>query len=97
MTLFWRTEAPLDTRYKITVQMLDENGLVAAQHDSEPANNRAMTIDWHPDETVIDNHGLVLPPGAFRLIVGIYELGAPQNRLLVNGSDSLELERITLP
>jgi hypothetical protein len=99
VTLFWQTDAPLDTRYKITVQALDAGGFPIAQHDSEPANNRAMTINWQPGQTIIDNHGLLLPtdlPSAeFRLIVGVYELDAPENRLSVNESDSLELE--TLP
>jgi hypothetical protein len=96
VTLFWQTDAQLDTRYKITVQALDEDGFPIAQHDSEPANNRAMTIDWQAGQTIIDNHGLLLPAelpsGEFRLIVGVYELDAPENRLPVNESDSLELE-----
>ena len=103
VTLFWQTDAQLDTRYKITVQIIDPDQPTqpVAQHDSEPANNRALTIDWQPGSTVIDNHGLALPTelpsGEFRLIVGMYELDAPDVRLRVNQSESLELERLSLP
>jgi len=99
VTLFWQTDAPLPTRYKVFVQILNPDGTLAAQHDSEPANNRAPTTDWQPDTTIIDNHGVSLPPdlapGTYTIIVGIYELDRPQNRLKVGENDALILE--TLP
>jgi len=101
ITLFWQTDQPLDTRYKVFVQLLYPDGTLAAQHDSEPANNTALTIDWQPNQVVIDNHGLVmptdLPEGVYDVIVGVYALDDPQERLIVQetGADALVVEQLT--
>ena len=90
VTLFWTADAPLSTRYKVTVQLLAPDGHLVAQHDAEPANNRAPTSVWTPGDTVIDPHGLVippdLPPGEYALVVGLYALDAPSERLPVSAS-----------
>ncbi len=87
VTLFWTADAPLSARYKVTVQLLASDGHLIAQHDAEPANNRAPTSVWTPGDTVIDPHGLVippdLPPGEYALVVGLYVLDAPSERLPV--------------
>lgn len=87
VTLFWTSAAPLDRRYKVTVQLLAPDGTLAAQHDAEPAGNRALTPTWTPGETVIDTHGLVIPPGLppdlYTLIAGLYDIDAPLDRLPV--------------
>jgi len=87
VTLFWVADAPLAARYKVTVQLLAPDGTLATQHDAEPANNRAPTTTWTPGETVIDTHGLVVPPGAlpgeYALVVGFYPIDAPLDRLPV--------------
>lgn len=87
VTLFWQTRQALPTRYKISVQLLYPSGFLATQHDSEPANGRLITPMWQPAETIIDNHGLVIqpdfPPGVYSLIVVVYDLNAPNNRLTV--------------
>jgi hypothetical protein len=101
VTLFWQTERPLDRRYKVTVQLLAPDGALIAQHDAEPNNNRVLTTDWLPGETVIDPHGLVIPPdlpaGRITIIVGMYDIDAPMQRLAVvqhgaPGGDALVLE-----
>lgn len=85
VTLFWRADAPLSTRYKITVQLLTPDGTLAAQHDAEPDNNRALTTGWQPGEVVIDPHGLVIPPGSapgqYTIAVAVYPVDAPADRL----------------
>jgi mannosyltransferase len=92
VTLFWTTDAPLDTRYKVTVQLLAPDGTLITQHDAEPGGNRSLTTTWTPGAVVIDTHGLILPsslpPGGGKaLIVGLYDLNAPLSRLpvTVNG------------
>jgi mannosyltransferase len=91
VTLFWTTDAPLDTRYKVTVQLLAPDGTLITQHDAEPGGNRALTTAWTPGVIVIDTHGLILPPtlppGGDTLIVSLYDINAPLNRLpvTVNG------------
>lgn len=101
VTLFWETNQPLDKLYKVTVQILNPDGTLASQHDSEPANGLRPTIGWQVGETIVDNHGLLIKPSltssdSYTIIVGIYELDNPQNRLPVNNQESLTLERLTI-
>lgn len=74
--LEWETQAPLDTRYKVFVQLLDEGGELAAQRDAEPGGGLALTTTWEPGQAVIDNHALMipqdLPESHYRLIIGLY-------------------------
>ncbi|NDJ85270.1 MAG: hypothetical protein GYB66_05255 [Chloroflexi bacterium] len=85
VTLFWETDATLDKRYKVSVQLLQPDGTLATQHDSEPANGRAITTTWQPGETIVDNHGLVvdedLQAGTYTLVVIVYNLANPDERL----------------
>lgn len=97
----WETGAPLDTRYKVFVQLLDANGQLAAQRDSEPGGGLALTTTWMPGQPVTDRHALFLPeglpPGDYRLIAGLYELDPPNGRLPVSaGGDALELAAISV-
>jgi len=79
VTLFWRSQKAVAERYKVTVQLLDERGELAAQHDAEPGAELAPTSAWRPGQLVVDRHGISLPadlpPGPYRLIVGLYHIG----------------------
>lgn len=93
VTLYWHTDAGLDTRYKVSVQLLDEFGRLAdnIQHDSEPANGRLITTDWEPNQRVVDNHGLVLSQnlvaGEYQLIVVVYDPNLAENSRLQPAND----------
>ncbi len=96
--LNWQTDAALTTRYKVFLQLLDANGLLVAQRDSEPGGGLALTTDWRPGEPVVDQSALLVavPPGAYTLIAGLYDLNDPAARLPVNGGDYLTLATITV-
>jgi mannosyltransferase len=100
VTLFWTTDARLDVRYKVTVQLLAPDGTLVYQHDGEPGNNRALTTTWEPGAAVIDSHGLVVPPdlapGAYTIIVGLYDINAPLDRLPVTVDGESEGDVFTL-
>jgi mannosyltransferase len=104
ITLFWETAEPLDTRYKVFIHLVANDGPPPAQRDSEPGGGLALTTTWTPGETVVDNHGLFLPPdlppGQYRLLLGLYDLTDPAARLpvLVDGetADMLLLTTITV-
>ena len=85
LTLFWQTDAPLDQRYKIFLHLLDQDGRLVAQRDSEPGGGLNPTTSWTPADTIIDNHGLLLPsellPGDYTLIMGLYNIADPSSRL----------------
>ena len=94
----WQTAAPLTTRYKVFVQILDQTGVLVAQRDSEPGGGLAITSTWTPDQPVTDNHALLidLPPGAYTLIAGLYSTEAPYARLPVADGDHVILTTITV-
>jgi mannosyltransferase len=104
ITLFWQTAETLNTRYKVFIHLVDNGGPPLAQRDSEPGGGLALTTTWTPGETVVDNHGLFLPPdlpaGQYRLLLGLYDLTEPTARLsvVVDGqtADTLLLAIITI-
>lgn len=93
VTLFWQTAVPLEKRYKVFLHLLDENGQVVAQRDSEPGGGLALTTTWLPGETIVDNHGLFLPPdlppGAYTLSLGLYDIADPAARLPIQTEDGV--------
>ena len=97
--LTWQTDSLLDIRYKVFLQLLNSDGVLVAQRDSEPSGNQAPTTSWQEDEPVIDNHALAIPDlqeGDYTLIVGLYDSNNPQARLSVNDTDFLTLATITI-
>lgn len=98
--LTWRTDAPLETRYKVFVQLLDSDGVLVAQRDSEPGGGLALTTTWKVSEPIIDNHALLLPnnlsPANYTLIIGLYNIDNPQERLPVGEADYLNLSEISV-
>jgi len=97
--LRWQARAPIATRAKVTVQLLDPRNQVIAQHDAEPAGGSRPTDGWQVGETVRDNHGLPIPfgapPGRYRLIVALYD-PATGARLPTSTGDALELGEIVV-
>ena len=95
--LRWQTVAPLNEKYVVTLQLLDERNQVIAQHDAEPAGGSEPTDQWSPGVAVQDNHGLPIPPGTppgvYRLIVAVYN-SADGTRLPTASGDALELGTI---
>jgi hypothetical protein len=99
ISLFWQTDTPLETRYKVFLHLLDEQGHIVAQRDSEPGGGLALTTTWPAGETIPDNHGVLIPPetppGRYTLILGLYDLTDPASRLLTpDGNDSFLLNTI---
>lgn len=98
--LQWETDTALDTRYKVFVQILNRDGVLVAQHDSEPAGGTAPTNTWQAGESVLDLHALVLPPdaatGDYTVIVGLYDANNPSARLTVGEGDYLPIAMIVV-
>jgi 4-amino-4-deoxy-L-arabinose transferase-like glycosyltransferase len=99
VALRWVTDAPLEKRYKVFAQLLDANGALVAQQDSEPGGGLNPTTSWEAHQAIEDRHALLLdlPPGAYTLIVGLYDLDDPAARLHVsNDGDYLTLGTVTV-
>jgi hypothetical protein len=77
VTLFWKADDLVQEDYKVFVHLLDAQGQVLAQHDSQPVGGSMPTSSWPVGETVSDNHGVVvprgMPSGEYRLVLGMYD------------------------
>ena len=97
--LHWATTAPLDARYKVTIQLLDARNQVIAQRDSEPAGGSLPTDGWQPGQLVEDNHSIAIPPGTppgmYRLIVALYDYDTFQ-RLPTSSGDFMEMGTVII-
>lgn len=100
LTLFWRTDAALAERYKVFVHLYAEvNAPPVAQTDSEPGGGLVLTTIWQPGQWIADNHGLLippdLPPGEYRLMLGLYNIENGERLPLVIG-DTIAGDRLDL-
>jgi uncharacterized membrane protein len=72
----------------VVIQLLDQDGQVAASLEAQPLDGRYPTTQWQPGELVRDRHRLPLPddlaPGTYSLIVGLYRAAEGQ-RLMTGG------------
>ncbi|GEM_PF-1723018 len=89
----WRDVRPLGGDYTVFVHLDSASGQLAAQQDGPPATGLRPTRQWTPGEVVYDRHGVLLPsdlpPGDYRLNVGLYQ---GQQRLnLPDGSNQVQL------
>lgn len=95
--LHWLAGDPGDTRYKVFLQLLDADSQVVAQRDAEPVGESRPTNTWQTGETIVDRHGLLVPPGtppgSYRLITGLYDR-ADGRRVPTTTGDSIELGSI---
>lgn len=98
--LEWRAVQSPSARYKIFLQLLNSDGALVAQRDSEPVAGSSMTTTWQPGERVVDNHGLLipadLPAGEYRLIAGLYDINDPAARLMTQGESAVGLALVTI-
>lgn len=81
VTLVWRAaeDAASTTDYTAFVQLLDENGQLAAQSDAIAR----PTTGWRPSEIIIDQHTLPFQQDVdqAQLIAGLYDPGGQRVRL----------------
>jgi len=78
VTLHWRLLAPTAIDYQAFVHLVDGRGVLRAQKDRRAGGERKGTSVWQVGDTVADLHRLTLPrdlpPGQYRLAVGLYDL-----------------------
>jgi hypothetical protein len=100
LQLQWRADQKLDRRFKVFLQLLDSRDQVIAQRDAEPAGEGRPTDTWQPGEVVLDNHGLLIPPGTppgtYRRIIGLYDAQTMERLKLQDGTDFVSLPPVTV-
>lgn len=88
--LFWQGLAEMDIDYTVFAHLIDEEGKLVAQSDSQPRNGERPTTAWRYEEVVPETREVTLPgtlqPGRYTLCVGFYNLQTMQ-RLEVSDID----------
>jgi 4-amino-4-deoxy-L-arabinose transferase-like glycosyltransferase len=105
VALSWEALNTPSGRYKVFLHLVEPDGKIAAQVDTEPGDGMDLTTTWQPGRGVIrDRYGLLVPPGApggtYQILVGLYDVsGAPRLPLSVDGQpagDALTLGSVTV-
>lgn len=95
LQLVWQAVGKPPRRYKVFMQLLDAHDQVIAQRDAEPVGDGRPTDSWEPGETIVDNHGVLIPPGTppgdYRRIIGLYDYETGERLRLADGKDHLDL------
>ncbi|MFQ5885884.1 MAG: hypothetical protein ACE5II_01475, partial [Anaerolineae bacterium] len=94
LTLQWKASEEIETGYKVFVHLLDGEGRIVAQRDSEPVGGSRPTSGWGIGEEIGDNYGIILPEelpsGEYQLVVGMYDPTSGE-RLPIYGRDGERL------
>jgi hypothetical protein len=102
LTLYWQAQKPIDTDLKVFAHMVDSDGHIIAQRDSQPASGRRPTTTWAPGETITDRLGLLLPPedqrppAGYHLLVGMYDPNTLERLPLLDSSGNTIGDSINL-
>ncbi len=90
--LIWEAMRPMEVDYTMFVQILNSDNQIVGQHDTRPA---LPTRYWNFGERHLTDHILLtdgpLPPGPYRVIVGVYQLETME-RLPVGFNPEAEVE-----
>ncbi len=101
VSLVWQAAQRPDRNYTVFLHLVDDEGRLVAQGDSDPVGGLRLTRSWRPGEVIRDDHPIALPddlpPGNYAMTVGWYDRESPL-RLPVEtssgDSDRLDLEPI---
>ncbi|HJX38612.1 MAG TPA: hypothetical protein VJ714_08425, partial [Anaerolineae bacterium] len=81
LRLHWLALEQIAQDYKISVRLLNDEGHLAAVHDSFPVRDAYRTSAWKPGEIILDAHDLPIlagvPPGDYSIQVTMYEPDLP--------------------
>jgi len=95
LTLVWRTTVQSPTDQLVTLALLDDQGQILLQQESEPAGGKRPTSGWTTDEFVEDGWKLrvprELPRGKVRLAVSLVDPLTNQRVPSTDGTVWIEL------
>jgi hypothetical protein len=100
LTLYWQALAEIDEDYTVFTHLLGEDGKIWGQMDSQPVRGRRPTSTWQPGEVIIDHYHILplpdVPPGEYRIEVGMYLLETMERLPLYEGGRRLPEDRVLL-
>ncbi|MCY3833321.1 MAG: hypothetical protein OXG85_09905 [Chloroflexi bacterium] len=98
----WETARPLGRDYLLSAKLLDANGVLVAQHDSQPQANQRPTSGWQVGDPIYspqEMQALVrLAAGNYQVIAQVYTIEAEgfRNVLTADGREFALVEEIQL-
>ncbi|MBW7881200.1 MAG: glycosyltransferase family 39 protein [Caldilineaceae bacterium] len=96
LRLVWLAEKPVASDYTVFVHLVGPDGSVVAQSDHAPEGGFYPTSAWATGDPVADSHTLQLPatlaPGAYRLLVGLYQHDTGSRLLRADGTDTFVVQ-----
>jgi 4-amino-4-deoxy-L-arabinose transferase-like glycosyltransferase len=89
-TMQWSALSEMSRDYTVFIHLVNADGDLAAQADSQPRQNTFLTSTWPPDYSIPDRLTLTAPevPGIYQVYIGWYDLLADFARLPVTGPDN---------
>ena len=77
--LVWQARSYTMIDYSVFIHLLDGEGNIVAQGDSQPRGGSFPTSLWQPGDIVVDSHQLdvpldIDPQGRYEILVGLYRL-----------------------
>jgi hypothetical protein len=100
LTLFWQALAAINTNYTIFLHLRNQANQTVAQIDFIPAHS---TSNWWVGDTPVDSKELALPaglpPGRYRLLVGLYNPQTLERLAVQNdstGENAIELTQFVI-
>ena len=99
LTLYWEVREAPSADYQVFVHLLGARPEPVAQGDGPPLAGDYPTTMWAPGEVIADPHPVALPadlpPGQYRLLVGMYDLATLARLARLDGArDSIEIPTI---
>jgi hypothetical protein len=77
VTMYWQSMQPITENYRVYLKLVDDNGQVWREDDSNPIFGFFRTSQWEEGVILRDKHGLEVPPdappGVYYLGVGLFD------------------------
>jgi len=107
LSLYWHSNGATDISLTVFTHLIGPDGLVYGQWDNPPVGGAYPTTKWQPGEQIVDQYHIPVnenaPPGAYRLVIGMYDpatgervLWEPVSDEDEKMSDSIQLEKDVL-
>ncbi len=100
LTLCWQGLGLMDNSYTIFLHLLDEEGNIRGQRDSEPSQGTLPTSGWVKGEVIIDGYEIPIAPdaapGQYTIALGMYDADTGERLPVFDAGGNLLGDHISL-